>query len=237
MCTLAGNLVPMVTHVLWMAQHELCYRVGEYDRAWELEKKLRRFKSDVVIVSQINYYREIFFRALLCLALASKHPRSRKYSRLAKKYMRKMLAYVQNGTPNCTEFLLILKAEEMTLVAGTSIDAIKSTFLRAIQASRRTGNLHNRAIAQELLGDALWLRDEEDTAREHLRAAYLSYMEWGAVLKCNDLLKKYEFLNSPHTLSSAPSEATGSGHLRGRERFSTNTISQFSTLHLQIVSC
>jgi len=68
-------------------------------------------------------------------------------------------------------------------------DAAVSFYQKAIEGARKSGYIQEEALARELAMKFCLGRDRANRAREHFKAAYRLYLQWGAVAKVQELEK------------------------------------------------
>ena len=84
----------------------------------------------------------------------------------------------------------LVEAERMRVLEGQS-DAILSHYDQAIALARKSGFIHEEALANELAARYLLNQGQNDAARTYLRSALEKYEAWGAKRKVAHLRHRY----------------------------------------------
>jgi signal transduction histidine kinase len=113
---------------------------------------------------------------------------------------------------SCEHKIAMIEAERARVLGRA--DEARAGHERAVELARRSGYLHEEAMASELAGRFLLSQGEQREARLHLREAHMAWLRWGAVTKAKRLEQQYPSLLprvATGTLGAATLSANRSG--------------------------
>jgi len=165
------------------AEGELLLFNGEYedaaDRALEVGESYEK-----LLPNGLWKFIELFHRAIPLYAAARLTGR-RKYKRAAKKLLKEVTKWADNGNPNVQYYWMFLTAEQLAL--DKAHDAAEQKYEEAIAAVTVAGHLHHIALINERYADYLSERWMVKKSKERVREAIRYYEEWGAQGKVHKL--------------------------------------------------
>ena len=142
-----------------------------------------------------------YFSGLTASGLA-RRTRRQKYFSMTRKFVKEMqqLTAVKG---HCLTFQKQLLMEAELLSLGRHKTAkVQKGYAAAIEAALKTGHINDAALGNELAGEYLLSKGEEDLARDHFTEARNMYQQWGALAKVHHLkMKRSKFL---HTSKQVP---------------------------------
>ena len=97
--------------------------------------------------------------------------------------------WAQNSTVVFENKWLLLKAEYSASIHD--YDEAEPTYTASIEVARDHGNIHELALAYELLGNYYLDRGRRTSSKECFEKAYLYYIQWGATAVADKILHKY----------------------------------------------
>lgn len=112
-----------------------------------------------------------------------------------KKAMDEMGVWAQNSMHVFENKFLLLKAECYSSI-GDSDEALQM-YEGSIKSSLDHGNIHELALAQNLLGNYHLERGYGTAAKECLKKAHLYYTQWGATAVAENMVQKYKSIIDP----------------------------------------
>lgn len=184
-----------------------------------------------------------FILALVAIA-NYKQTKQNKDKATADKHMKYFRRVVKEGAINLVHKLQLLEAEMLSAAGSFSLfakqdaDATFAKYDEAVVSASRSGFLQDAALANYLCFQ--YCKDQPK--RSHLAELYLKrsfelWMSWGAVAVANSLVERHpKMFNSDSVRDSLKglksSNSSGSGSLRGRERFDANLSLQHHQLNV-----
>ena len=116
----------------------------------------------------------------------------RKLKKKATKLMKLIRSWLKCGNVNIVHVLHLLSAEHAVL-KGNKLVA-EEQFKLSIAVASQNGFLQDRGIAHELAGKYYISQGDEYWARYHLEKAELSFSDWGAIIKVDQLREQKKVL-------------------------------------------
>ena len=173
------NIEACAGNKLLLAWHDFveCQLLLFFDDQSAAERSL---ESQLAKVSPGYYARmiETFHRGV-CLYVAARRTKSRKYKRQAKKIRKVLRKWNKVGNPNVAYYCIFLDAEHAALKG--QYEEAENQYLKAIQFAARSGFLHHAALFNELYSDFLFRqRGDREEAKYRLEQAIRYYEDWGA---------------------------------------------------------
>lgn len=118
---------------------------------------------------------------------ATRHGR---HLRTIRKHRKNLMRFEANGSPNVSEFLMFLKAEELS-VKSKDVGELVAAYTTAIDAVKKAHYSPLEALANERLSTVLSLLGNHDMSGAYLdRALTICQDPWGASAKYEWLLEK-----------------------------------------------
>ncbi|MET0070198.1 MAG: diguanylate cyclase [Candidatus Thiodiazotropha sp.] len=185
---------------------EICLLYGDYERALEhVREQDRLIKSAMSLPQLVRFYIVAF------LTLATHYPRMEaEEQRVTRQRMELDLARMGRWADNCEanfRHLQYLMATELDRLDGTHERVLKG-YDAAIDAARKSGFLHDEAMACERAAGYLLARGHRQAAEGYLRGAHHIYNRWGARRKVRLMEQEYPVLRE---LATAGRESTAVG--------------------------
>ena len=232
----SGNTVA-IRNYLW-ARLQVAYLFGYSEQARVRLQELTGHKETQRTRSTFGYCDQTFFEALTLIDLVRrsqhdlvKKPQQRAYKASIRKAVKRMEKWVDDGAINCKDMLLLVRAEDMSLVKNKPVEEKVRAYELAITTAGRHGKTQLRAMASERAAKFMFqTKGRYDQAEMFLANARDLYAEWGAKALVTSLEQKHRFLA---TTSSSANNSSGISHnrnFRGRERFHKSTVDQHRTL-------
>jgi hypothetical protein len=168
----------------------LAYVFGDYELA---AKCMRPSFLDFGMPPIVQALYSVFFEGMTALALVERGTNRRSNLRLARRIIKKMK---QGSALTPHTFLgkeYLLKAERDSVLGKTG-NATKR-YICAIGVARESGIRLDHALSNERAGRHYVRLGESDAAESYFRAAYASYVCWGAKAKASQLLSE---INAMH---------------------------------------
>ena len=126
-----------------------------------------------------------------------------RHLRIVRKHKKNLLRFEAAGSPNVSEFLIFLKAEELSLKSKDAGEVV-ATYTTAIDAVKKARFVHLEALANERLSTVLSLLGYHEMSGTYLeRALELCNGPWGASAKYEWLLEKRNKLRATRTSDRA----------------------------------
>ena len=173
--------------VYWANKGQLAYHFGDYDEAERVFTKFERTKANLATHILVSIHGYFYALTVLALARATK---KRKYKGAARKAIKQVRLWVDNGSINHTHKLILLNAEYEALSCRDP-QKVRISYDSAIVAASRAGFANDAAIASERAGICLLELGDNYWAAEYLSRSFRLYAEWGAVGVSKHLLSKY----------------------------------------------
>eukprot|EP00566_Odontella_aurita_P016656 CAMPEP_0113568986 /NCGR_PEP_ID=MMETSP0015_2-20120614/24155_1 /TAXON_ID=2838 /ORGANISM="Odontella" /LENGTH=246 /DNA_ID=CAMNT_0000471591 /DNA_START=50 /DNA_END=787 /DNA_ORIENTATION=- /assembly_acc=CAM_ASM_000160 len=145
---------------------------GNFERASRLTKELRKNLAP----STPMVWRVCLYEGLTAFSLA-RRKRSKKWKSRALQVMLKVRRWVESGSTNCKLILMFFEAEKVALDAGKEVVA-RHKYNAAISSTSRCGFLHDRALANQRIGELCLEWGDYISAAHYLKSARDLYTEW-----------------------------------------------------------
>ena len=158
-----------------------------------LDGASNRMRDD--IMGSFTSIRFTFMEGLVYLKEAQATTSWRKRRTLQKKAsksMKSIHSWQKGGNVNVVHALHILSAEHAVLKGKKS--KAREQFKRAISVASQNGFLQDRGLAHELAGRYHLSQGDTHWARYHLEHAELSFSDWGATIKVEQLQEQKRVL-------------------------------------------
>ena len=198
------------------------YMSGNFHKALAESKIVHCYADNFIAdVQEVSY---AFYTSLSVAACYDDLNRAeqKKYLKLFKKHLKSVKLWVNGSYENFSQHYQLLKAE-LSVIENNFEKAIQS-FEEAIRLSEKHGFKNVKAIANERAAAFCRKAGLENQCRFYAEAAWSSYKEWGAHLKCGILEKNYPEILSANTQ-----------HVELTRRDSTTSTSSRSELNLASV--
>ena len=150
----------------------------------------------------------LYLSALTELALLSEQPLQRRLAKRRKiKQILKQLGRLSGFSPqNHKHHVLLIKAE-LYRVSGRRSLAM-TYYENAITSAEKSAFILDRALSNELAGRFYIEWGKPTLAQANLQAAWNIYMAWGAISKCDQMIRQYShnFAEQSDLIMAAPTE-------------------------------
>ncbi|KAL3940658.1 MAG: hypothetical protein SGBAC_004844 [Bacillariaceae sp.] len=180
---LDGEENPAHLSFVHFAKGELLLFNADYEvaakRALEVGESLEK-----LLPNGICKFIELFHRAIPLYA-AARLTKKRKYKGEAKRLLKQVTKWANDGNPNVQYYCMFLTAEQLAL--DKSYDASEQKYEEAVAAVTAAGHLHHIALINERYADFLSERSMVERSKERLHEAIRYYKEWGALGKVEKL--------------------------------------------------
>ena len=184
--------------VYWYVKLTLCYLYNEYSLALEASKKFNKYKESQQGVI-INRY-AVFGDSVARLFLYQDAGRMKKIEyriHLAVNRV-KLKRWAESCPANTMQILLATDALYAWHVRG-DMDKAERLFSSAIQLTKKYRDVIHEALINEFAMKFYLTKNDEETARERMAAAFTGYFKWGAIGVLNNLIKMYPHLAPANT--------------------------------------
>jgi len=204
------------------------YILNDIPASYQARKELHK-KGGHKGMHFLNYL-EVFFSGLLAFA-RYRQSKSWKAWRQARRSLKTMAKYVNDGMMNCNGMLLLLCAEYRSL--RWKRRATKEYYDKAIQCFGGGGFVHFQAIASERAAEYMQNQGSSpDVVDAYVRQSTRFYSEWGAMAKVHQLMKTHQIPSTDAPKSGTlPSECEDSnrftpiqGHIEEEQFISSELI-------------
>ena len=207
-------------NVAWFAQLMLSYYFEDYERAAEMAVEHENFGGlDWPLVWSVPhpYFRGLAYAAKCkvlfaspanCCGWLAKRREISFFLDRAKKQLELLKLYADNKMLNAIHMYLILKADLMSITAGSNVDEVTKAYSEGIKSAARSGFRQDSALASERLGEYLMQYDSE-TAEMYIQNALQDYGQWGAEAKVEALKRKHPTIKLDDTACNVSSIASG----------------------------
>jgi tetratricopeptide (TPR) repeat protein len=173
--------------VLWTYKSLLAFHFGDFEMAASIYEKME---------SGARLYRcsfagpNFYFHGAMIFYERYRATRHGRHLRTVRKHRKNLMRFEAAGSPNVSEFLMFLKAEELSL-KSKDVDEVVAAYTAAIDAMKKARFVHLEALANERLSTALSLLGSQAMAATYMdRALVLCKDPWGASAKYEWLLEK-----------------------------------------------
>ena len=156
-----------------------------------------------------------FFRGLIALRLYRQYSGHNRLKE-GREVMDKFRCWTHHSKAPFENKWLLLKAEYNASFQGS--DDAAQFYIASINAARDHGNIHEMALAYELLGNYYDLRKCNADAKDCYNNAYICYTRWGASAIAEKLMRKHELdENGPVAVATKNNGLQAGKHSRSRE--------------------
>jgi PAS domain S-box-containing protein len=179
---------PMNQFWHWVRKLQVHFLVGDFASAIEASLKARPllWASPTFEIADYELYSALSYAALWDSAASDQ--RQEHFDALAAHYKR--LAIWAESCPENFQDRATLVGAEIARLEGRTLDAME-LYERAVRSARRSGFVHNEALANEVAAQFYAARGFETSADAHLRNARDCYDRWGAHGKVRQLDELY----------------------------------------------
>ncbi|MEA2944842.1 MAG: hypothetical protein QOI40_172, partial [Alphaproteobacteria bacterium] len=186
----------------WIRKLQARFFAEDYRSAIEASASAQRLlwtSPSFFEVAEYVFYSALS-RAALCTS-ATPDQRPQHFELLTAHH--KQLEIWAENCPENFETRATLVAAEIARLEGRDLDAMQ-LYEQAIRSARRSGFVHNEAVANELAGRFYLDRGLGKNADAHLHDARACYALWGADGKVRQLDRRYPHMAAPEGHRSAP---------------------------------
>jgi histidine kinase len=179
--------------IFWMHCSMCRYYLGDMTSALKYGEKCWQSKGlKGAFVYSVPYF---LFSALIALEHWKKTygPKRIRYWRLFRKNHRELQSWMAKGNPNTRHLVLLLDAAYLSTRKGNA-NVVQRMYDKSIALARRTGFVHDAALANELAGVYFLNKLDTDWASVYLGRSKAMYSDWGASAKVRQMDAKYGFL-------------------------------------------
>jgi predicted ATPase len=185
----------LALRMILFAQLELTFWFGDHASAQKHLKDISRHVQDNEFSATFAFRRLAFYDSLISIELARTSDKPNVHIKNARACAKKIQKYARDGAVDCMELSEILEAELLTLTPRFSTIEITKSYQKAITSAVQSGAHQNVALANELAGKFHRNAKDDATSMLFLRQAQLSYNEWNAYEKVQDMINKYPELD------------------------------------------
>jgi hypothetical protein len=186
------------------AQIELACWYRQYKTAHKLLKEVAKFGSDIDFNARFPARRLVFYEGIIQLGLARETEKPI-HVKNARGCAKKMQKYAHQGAVDCVELLEILEAELLSFNKKAKPMDVTRAYQQAITTCVASRAHQNIGLSNELAGRYQISIGDESTAMLFLEQAYLSYTEWNAFEKAQQLVQSFpELERDRQSASFAP---------------------------------
>jgi hypothetical protein len=144
-------------------------------------EKIQAFIIGTISLAEYNFYYSLCLTALYPKVSTSKR---QEYWQQLQTNQKQMKIWADNCPENFLHKYLLVQAEMAKISSQNAMDLYD-------QAIDATNNQSNKALANELAAKFWFFLGKEKFAKIYIQEAYYAYKQWGAVIKFEDLEKKY----------------------------------------------
>lgn len=186
--------------VLWSYKSLLAFYFGYFEMAADIYAKM---ESSAQIYQHSFAGPHYYFHGAMIFYERYRATRRGKHLRIVRKHKKNLLRFEAAGSPNVSEFLIFLKAEELSLKSKDAGEVV-ATYTAAIDAVKKARFVHLEALANERLSTVLSELGYHEMSAIYLdQALALCNEPWGATAKYEWLLEKRNKLRAPRTSDRA----------------------------------
>ncbi|MGF1486422.1 MAG: EAL domain-containing protein [Prochloraceae cyanobacterium] len=174
---------------IYLANSIWFYFKREYDRAFvniQLAEQYSAGGRENRCLIQYNFYYSLILAAKYCDL--SEREREKALNRL-KKNQEEMKIWTDCAPKNYLHKYQLIEAELARI--SKDINRAKISYNRAIEGAKKSGYIHEEALANELAAEFYLGCDLEKVARSYLNNAYNNYLRWQAKIKIKYLEDRY----------------------------------------------
>jgi len=173
---------------VWSCKSILAFHFGCYDLADCLYKRMESMSERYPYGMGGPHF---YFHGAMIFYERFRATRHRRHLRLVRKYRNDLLRFEAAGSPNVKEFLILLKAEEVSM-KSKDCGALVTAYTAAIDAMKEARFVHLESLANERLSTVLSLLGHHELSESYLdRALELCHDPyWGSSTKHEWLLEK-----------------------------------------------
>jgi predicted ATPase/signal transduction histidine kinase/CheY-like chemotaxis protein len=144
-------------------------------------EKIQAFIIGTISLAEYNFYYSLCLTALYPKVSTSKQ---QEYWQQLQTNQKQMKIWADNCPENFLHKYLLVQAEIAKISSQNAMDLYD-------QAIDATNNQSNKALANELAAKFWFFLGKEKFAKIYIQEAYYAYKQWGAVVKVEDLEKKF----------------------------------------------
>jgi predicted ATPase len=172
---------------VWSCKSLLAFHLGCFELAASLYKRMESISERYRYgMGGPNFY---FYGAMI-FSERYRATRNYRHLRLVRKYRNDLKRFEALGSPNVSEFLIFLQAEELSLKCK-DVGQIIGAYTTAMDAAEKGRYTHLEAMANERLSTVLSLLGCDEISDTHMTRALTLYKDaWGARAKYEWLLER-----------------------------------------------
>jgi predicted ATPase/serine phosphatase RsbU (regulator of sigma subunit)/tRNA A-37 threonylcarbamoyl transferase component Bud32 len=184
--------------VFWYVKLTLCFLFNEYSMTLEASRKFNKYKEaqQGVIINRYAVFNDSVARLFLYQeATRIKKIQYRIHLAVSKV---KLKRWAESSPANTMQLLLAAEALYAWHVRG-DMDKAERLFSSALQMTKKYRDVIHEGLINEFAMKFYLARNDEETARERMAAAFTGYFKWGAIGVLNNLIKMYPHLAPANT--------------------------------------
>jgi predicted ATPase len=206
---LASNPAFAITECwYWVRKLQARYLAGNYEEAMKSSSEAQRLLwTSIAFFEEAEYH----FYSALCRAAScdsAKGDESREHLEALGQHQRVIEIWAENCAENFENRAALVGAE-IARIENRDLDAMR-LYEKAIYSARKSGFIHNEALAYERASAFYRTREFEQIADTYLRNARACYASWGADGKVRQLDRLYPDLRQDRPLPGPTSTITAS---------------------------